>query len=387
MKVCFETYGCRLNKAEALQMEADYLAAGWETTTVHKDADLIVVRGCSITQRAQSDCENLIAHLKKHYPNTAVHVCGCLRAKNHHPPLPAMLKMKADDALPDRTARAYLKVQDGCAGKCAFCIVPSFRGQSVSVAFDAVLGKAKRFIEAGYHEIVVTGCNLALYSSRGKRLPELLTALAGLDAGCRVRLGSVEPGDCAREVVHAMAETPNICRFLHLPIQSGSNRILRAMRRPYLMRDVDELVTEATKLMPVLGLGCDVMTGFPDETDLDFMSTMGLLKRHPFTNAHVFPFSGRPGTPAVTFPNSVPKPIRSRRAHEVSRFMTVQREKFARTFLGETVEVVIEDMVKGKGWTGEYFRCHVKNALLPRKSIVRARVTQVKSDLLYAAVR
>lgn len=385
MKVCFETFGCRLNKAEALQLEADYLARGWEVTQRHSDANLFIVRGCSVTARAQSDCENTISHLKRHYPNVPIRVCGCLTAPGMQRELPFARDKGEEPAPPVRTARAYLKVQDGCSGTCTFCIVPKFRGTARSEDFTDVLDRAKRFIETGYHEIVVTGCNLALYASQGRRLPELVCALADLDEGCRIRIGSLEPWAGARETVQAMAERKNVCRFLHLPIQSGSTRILKSMRRPYASKDVDALVAEAVKLMPGLGLGCDLMSGFPDESDLDHLATAGLLKRHPFTNAHVFPYSERPGTQAAGYPNVVPRAIRSARAHELSDIAAGLRTKFARSFIGKTVEIVVERHSKTKGWTGEYLPCEA-DELKPRKSLVRIRVTRAKGETLFGSV-
>ena len=394
MKVCFETFGCRLNKAEALQMEADYLADGWEVTTKHSDANLFVIRGCSVTARAQYECEKLIAHLKRRYPAAGIKVCGCLKngeaasSPLNRKEIPSTRSGgDAASPLPLRTARAYLKVQDGCAGKCTFCIVPKFRGESRSEPFTGLLDRAKRFIEAGYHEIVVTGCNLALYASEGKRLPDLISALAALDTGCRIRLGSLEPGACALETVPAMAEAPNVCRFLHLPVQSGSNKILLAMRRPYVVKDVEATATLATKLMPGLGLGCDLMTGFPGESELDFAATKGLLKRLPFVHAHVFPFSERPGTLAAGFPRPLAKDIRSARAHLLADDMRSKRRKFAKTFIGKTVEIVVEDEKTGRGWTGEYLPCEPLSGSFTRKSIARIFVTKTKDDLLLGNLR
>ena len=398
MKVCFETFGCRLNKAEALQMEADYLAKGWELTEKHADADLIVVRGCSVTARAQNDCETLIAHLKRKYPTTRLLICGCISpagaptrqvappsTTSHQPPTTTHQPLTTNhQPVPTRTARAYLKVQDGCNGKCTFCIVPHFRGKSVSVDFTEVLDKVNRFIDAGYHEIVVTGCNLALYCSQGKRLPELLDALAKLSApaDCRIRLGSLEPGGCALETIAVLAENDNICRFLHLAIQSGSRIILKNMRRPYTSKDVEDVLSEAERRLPHLGLGCDLMTGFPGETETDFLVTKGLLSRHPFTNAHVFPYSERPNTPAESFSNPVPKEIRSFRAQYLANISQQNRITFARHFIGRTVDVVVEKSEKElAGWTGEYLRCHFTGKA-PRKSLVRVFVTKAEKDLL-----
>lgn len=401
MKVCFETFGCRLNKAEALQMEAEYLAKGWELTEKHSEADLFVVRGCSVTARAQYECEKLISHLRRRYPIVPLRICGCLENKDQpfssrhlvKQPKAQAARQAGDQAdrrsaippLPVRTARAYLKVQDGCSGNCTFCIVPKFRGASVSVPLTGLIDTSRRFIDAGYHEIVVTGCNLSLYASEGKRLPDLIAALAELSPDCRIRIGSLEPGGCALETVRAVAEHPNICRFLHIPIQSGSNRILTAMKRPYLIRDVEALITSAVKHLPGLGLGCDLMTGFPDESDLDFDATKGLLRRYPFNNAHIFHYSERPGTLAMTFGGTVPRSIRRTRAHKLASIARESRAKFARSFVGKTVAIVVEDKSKPVGWTDEYLKCEAVGAA-PRKSLVHVHVKSIKGDVLSGRV-
>lgn len=403
MKVCFETFGCRLNRAEALQMEAEYLAKGWEVTEVHSEADLFVVRGCSVTRRAQQDCEHLIDHLRRKYPNRPVKVFGCIEDKSQisgailakKPTLANGVGVSDIDPsiIPTRTARAYLKVQDGCSGQCSFCIVPKFRGKSVSVPFTQVLDQAKRFIEVGYHEIVVTGCNLSLYASEGKRFPELMGALAELGCNdtennnCRFRIGSLEPGAIALSTVEVMAEHENICRFLHIPVQSGSNKILTAMRRPYVVKDVVELVEKSQKLMPLIGLGCDIIAGFPGESEMDFVQTRGLLQRLPFSNTHIFPFSARPGTPAAAFPNALPHEVKHARAHELADLGKAKRETFAAKFLGKDVEIVIENEEKMTGWTSEYLACEIKNKArvqAKRKEIVKVRVTDVSHGHLRA---
>ena len=381
MKVCFETFGCRLNRAEALDQEAEFLARGWERTEGHSDADLVVVRGCSVTRRAQRDCEKLIEHIKAKYPLKKVVVTGCLPNVDKSFFLKKQLT-SGETPVPTRTARAFLKVQDGCSGKCAFCIVPRFRGASSSVGFDAVLDKAKRFIDAGYREIVVTGCNLSLYASQGRRLPELLAALAGLSPACRVRLGSLEPSEVALDVVGVAAGRPNVCRYLHVPVQSGANRILVSMRRPYFARDVDELVRRAQAEIPGVALGCDLMTGFPDELDLDFRATKSLLSRHPFSRVHVFPFSERPGTVAAALPGAVPKEIRRARAKELADLADERRAAAARRFVGRRVEVVVEEEDGCAGWTSEYFWCACPHARAPRKSLVSVLVRSVRGHQL-----
>ena len=394
MKVCFETFGCRLNRAEALQEEAEYLARGWEPTDSHADAQLIVVRGCSVTARAQRDCERLVEHIRRKYPFKRVIETGCLPSakkdyvlkkpgssrigpgSNRVDPSPTL-----NDPIPTRTARAYLKIQDGCSGHCTFCIVPKFRGPSVSIPFDDVLARARAFIDAGYREIVMTGCSMTQYLSDGKRLPELVSAIAELDGPHRVRLGSIEPGSIALETVSAMASHTNVCRNLHITVQSGSTRILSAMRRPYGAREIDELVSAASKAMPRLGLGCDLMTGFPDEQFNDHIATLGLLKRLPFTKAHVFPYSERPGTVAAALPNSVPENVRVSRARELAQMADAKRTDFAKRFRGKDVEIVVEDEKHCAGWTSEYLWCRC-DGVGARKSLKKIRVVESEGHQL-----
>lgn len=375
MKVCFETFGCRLNRAEALQMEAEYLAKGWERTEKHSEADLFIVRGCSVTRRAEHDSYQLIEHLKRKYPNRAIKIFGCLKdAKKDEP---------ASEAIPQRTARAYLKLQDGCSGRCTFCIVPKFRGKSVSTPLYEAIDKAKRFIDAGYKEIVLTGCNLALYASEGHRLPQLFERLP---EGARYRIGSLEPGASAMEVVNVMSARADFCKFLHIPVQSGSNRILTAMRRPYLMKDVEALISHAIEKMPRLGLGCDLIAGFPGELEVDHTLSKNVLLRFPFSNAHVFPFSARPGTIAAGLPDQLPREISHKRAHELSHIAKERRAAYVKNFIGQDVEVIVESEEKRTGWSGEYFACTLSKAFgkLERKSLVKARVAKTKEDRLEA---
>lgn len=384
MNVCFETFGCRLNRAEALENEAACLAGGHQVVTSHAEADLIVVRCCSVTARAQHDCEKLIDHLRRKYPNTRVFITGC-----HDKARP--FKIAVSDAVPVRTARAYLKAQDGCSCRCSFCIVPRFRGASRSEPFDGVLAKASRFIEAGYREIVVTGCNLSLYSDAGRRLPELLDALAGLDPACRIRLGSIEPGAVAEEVPAVMAAHANFCRFLHIPVQSGSDLMLAAMKRPYRVAAIDRLIAGARKLMPDVAVGCDMISGFPGESRLDHFRSVTFLTRNTFVNVHAFPYSERPRTPAATLAGKIPPELRRDRARELAAVGEANRRIFAKSFLNREVEIVVEDEEKFAGWSSQYLwtrletdeQLHDRRGKGMRRQIARILVRNVRGDRLY----
>ena len=379
MKVCFETFGCRLNRAEALQTEAEYLAQGWDTTSAHADADLIVIRGCSVTARAQHECERLIDHIRTRYPFKHLIVSGCLPNAQREVP------SAADAPVPTRTARAYLKIQDGCNAACSFCIVPRFRGKSVSLEPTEILDRAQRFIDAGYHEIVVTGCNLSQYATNNNRLVDILAALAkrcGED--CRIRLGSLEPTPAAKDIVALMAESAAFCRFLHLPIQSASDALLKSMRRPYVIRNVEALLNEALSRMPLIALGCDLMTGFPGETKYDQLRTAAFLSQFPFSKVHIFPYSERPGTAAANFGDVVPREVRSERAHRLAKIAQDSRKRYAAKFIGREVTLVVEDAEHASGWTSEYLWCRAQPKGLPavRKQFLTLRVIKTEEDTL-----
>ena len=424
MKVAFVTFGCRLNRAESLDLEARYRAAGHEIidlggprpvaaeepvtggprSCAAETPDLILVRGCSVTAKAQRDCEKTIAHLRARFPTSEIRPIGCLPNAQSTGTVPAISMGTVPTIsgsvphnmgpVPMQTSRAYLKIQDGCSGKCAFCIVPHFRGAPVSVPFDEITVRMKSYLAAGYREIVLTGCNLSLYHSGSHNLASLLAALAELGsvpptggprscAAARIRIGSLEPGPWCDNILDIMADHPNICRFLHLSLQSGSNRILKRMNRPYEITWAERFCTMAReRLGPDLALGADIITGFSGETDEDFEATRAFLVRHAFSNLHVFPYSERPGTPAATMDGAIPRSVRLVRARNLTALGRAQRAAFAQTFLGREVEVCVERGGE-HGWTDAYLPCTWKGPA-ERRSLVRKRVVAVDGDTLLA---
>ena len=389
MKVAFVTFGCRLNRAETLDLEARYRAAGHEiidlgsvpqpsqsSGTVPKTSgsvpDLILVRGCSVTAKAQRDCEKAIAHLRTQFPTAEIRPIGCLPNAGAVPTIGSVPKnvgtvppknmgtvLQDKDCLPLQTSRAYLKIQDGCSGKCTFCIVPHFRGQPVSIPFDEIMVRTKSFLAAGYREIILTGCNLSLYHWSDHNLATLLAALAEL---------GTDPG-----------------------VLGTDPEILVGMNRPYEITWAERFCTAARERLGTdLALGADIITGFPGETEEDFEATRAFLERHAFSNLHVFPYSERPGTPAASMDGAVPLAVRRARAKELEKIGQTQRRAFAASFLGHEVEVCIER--NRAGWTAEYLKCafgdpRASNDLgdrLSRRRLVRGLVVRVDDDLLVA---
>lgn len=398
---------------------------GTRATHSQPNPDLIIVRGCSVTAKAQHDCEKFIAHLRLRFPRALIKVTGCLKPEKQAterlfvstPDAPIRTPQQEfsehastvrqtettsnatyasmPDTIPSTDhyalSRAYLKVQDGCSGRCSYCIVPSFRGKPTSIPFHTVLERARAFLAAGFREIILAGCNLCLYKSEGRGIAELATALASLESpGHRIRFGSIEPGICDDRILDAMEGTPNICRFLHLSLQSGSDRILRLMRRPYTSGQVFAFCAEACRrLGPRLALGADIIAGFPGESDSDHEATKRFVStslhmagdafrrpeqeaiRSPFIHLHVFPYSERPGTEAATLTGSIPTEVRRRRAKEIESIGLRNRLKFANALIGQAVAVCVER--GGSGRTDEHLRCRL-HGKAERKSIVRAIV-------------
>ena len=428
--VAFVTFGCRLNKAEALDLEAQYAAAGWNVIdgAVFRGQssgaangsklqaprpDLIIVRGCSVTAKAQRDCEKAIAHLRSRFPGAEIRITGCLpdkvkdegewkgegestyshgdtetRRKRHETSVRSVAPCEKKNSTSQPTSRAYLKVQDGCSGRCAFCIVPQVRGAPVSVPFRDVLARARAFLSAGFREIILTGCNLCLYRYGGHGLAELAAAIAALESpGHRVRLGSVEPGICDGRIVDALEAHPNICRFLHLSLQSGSDGVLRRMRRPYTAGEVAAFCEEARRRIgPRLAFGADVIAGFPGESAADHEATLGMVRGQGFVHVHAFPFSERPGTEAAEMPGALPRAVRRERARELALAGAANRETFARALIGGEVEVCVER--DGNGRTDEGLRCLLEGAA-GRRSLVHATVKKYfpKSGAICATIR
>jgi threonylcarbamoyladenosine tRNA methylthiotransferase MtaB len=432
MTVSFKTFGCRLNRAETVAFEAAFAAAGVACVRFGAPADVVVLHTCAVTQAAEDECLKLLRTLRRNQPSVFLVMAGCaveavaaetLRAagadlvvaRGDREALARTVLAKlagrftgtGGDARGDRAGgvtggdacgpvgrrpkRALLKVQDGCDFFCAYCIVPHTRGEPRSRPFGACLREAERFIGAGYREIVVTGCNLACYADGGRGFVDLLAALAALPGLGRLRLGSVEPGTVEGEVAAFMASSDRVCKFLHLPVQSGDDGVLARMGRRYTAAQAEAVLRQAQARMPDAAFGADFICGFPGETEAAFERTLALVAALPFSKLHVFPYSERQGTPACGFDGVVPLAERRHRAKRLIALGRAKREAFARRFLGKTVEFVIEHFDReGRacGWSGEYLPCAVGGVPRDRLGQLCAFAPErVTGDTLLAAAR
>ena len=300
MRVHLHTLGCRLNQAEEARFAADFLAAGFETVSDAAQADVCVLHSCAVTRRAERESLRLVRAMRQARPDgrPLIVLSGCvvacnepgrlldagadlLIAKVQAGTLVAQVLARLQRPVPPSSAfpppprfhtkRALLRVQDGCEFNCAYCIVPLTRGAPVSRPWTEVLDEARALLDKGHRELVVTGCNLACYRDGSRGLPDLTDALCRLAPEGRIRLGSVEPGTVERDLADVMRRNRNLCRFLHLPVQTGDGALLRRMGRRY---DADGLrATLAALLQGVPGLarGPDLITGLPGEDENDFL--------------------------------------------------------------------------------------------------------------------
>jgi threonylcarbamoyladenosine tRNA methylthiotransferase MtaB len=388
-RVSFWTLGCRLNQYDTAALRARLLGAGLtESGEGPGNADLLVVNTCTVTRRADQEARQLIRKLHREAPGSRILVTGCYaqRAPEELRSLPgvtavlgaaeredpeALLRAAAGGVTvavgPGRAARpfateaplhvgrarALLKVQDGCDSFCAYCVVPYVRGRSRSLPFPEALERARRLVEAGFREIVLTGADLGSYGrdlGKNRTLPSLVEGILGLGNAHRVRLSSIEPHKVDSALAAMIGTTPRLCRHLHLPLQSGSDRILRAMRRGYTREDYAALLVRLVARGPV-GIGADVIVGFPGEGEAEFEETRRFLEEAPVTFLHVFRYSSRPGTAAARLSGGVPE-ARARERSEILRALGDSKTRaFRRSLVGATLPVVPE---RGRGRRGPF---------------------------------
>ena len=393
-RVAFKTIGCRLNQAETATIAARFLAAGYTVVPFEAPCDVAVIHSCTITQKAEKTSLRAVRTLKRRSPAPIVALIGCaveiagerikeksgadlVLDQNRKYDLPVLIARNTphpDTVTPYfKTTRALVKAQDGCSFHCAYCIVPSARGPARSRPFQDVVDDVTRLTRAGHREIVLTGANLGTFSSGGKTLVDLVAAVEHVPEVARIRLSSIELSTTEKAILDYMAQSEKLCRFLHLPLQSGDDLILQRMRRSYSSREYRHFVEYALGRVPNLGLGTDIIVGFPGETAASFQNTCAMVRDLPFSNLHVFPFSPRPGTPAANLPDDVPPETKRKRAKQLIDMGQDKRNEFARRFFGQSVSVLVESLSPhgdATGWTNEYVRARIHCSDLKPNDIV-----------------
>jgi threonylcarbamoyladenosine tRNA methylthiotransferase MtaB len=390
-------FGCRASQSEGASIQEELLDAEAIATESAYDANVVIVNSCTVTAEADRDVRQTIRRIASRNPSAQIIVTGCYAQRapeelaalpqvryvvgNSHKPLVAELALNiseghaeifCSDIFLERElkpashvgsggrTRAIVKVQDGCNANCSFCIIPSVRGRSRSIAPEAALMEVMDLVSRGYKEVVFSGIHLGTY---GRDLADKIAfhdlisralEIPGLE---RLRLSSIEPLEVVPEIIDLVATHPRLARHFHIPLQSGSARILRAMYRPYTPQYYADLVSRIRERVPDAAIGADVMVGFPGETDEDFAATYRLIEESPLTYLHVFPYSSRPGTVAADLPAHVPDHVARFRAKALRTLIAQKNEAFRRTLLGSEIDVlVLED---GSGISSNFIRVTV----------------------------
>jgi threonylcarbamoyladenosine tRNA methylthiotransferase MtaB len=416
-KVAFETFGCRLNQAETATLHRQFMAKGYEVTDDPLSADLYVVNTCNLTAPATSKCRRKIRSVIRRNPDACVAAIGCYaqtdaaNLKNIEGldyivgtadklrlaeiiPVPVKLPQPQVVQSPvvkdtftideaghyPRNTRANIKIQEGCDFVCAFCIVPRSRGRARSREFDDIMNEARVLAESGHRELVITGVNIGTYRDGDHTLADVLRRLADIDNLERIRLSSIEPTTIEDAVIDHMAEGGKLCPYAHVPAQSGDDGVLTAMRRKYDVPTYRRFMEDAIARVPDIGLGTDIIVGFPGEDEAAFENSCELMRSLPFTNIHVFSFSARPRTTAYNLPHKVPAEEIRRRSATMHRIAEMKKAEFYGDQEGRAHRVLFEERDENErnvGFTDNYVKVAVKTPEDLTNRLRNVRVTGV----------
>jgi threonylcarbamoyladenosine tRNA methylthiotransferase MtaB len=427
-KVAFETLGCRLNQAETAILQDRFLDRGYTLAQDPLDADLYVLHTCTLTAHSTSKCRRHLRHVIRRNPQACVAAIGCYAQTDaaELARIPGVdfvvgtaekLRLAEIISTPAKRAetvvinpvaggsaftitgeghypmhtRANLKIQEGCDFACAFCIIPRSRGRARSRDFPDILREARSLVSAGHREIVITGVNIGTYREGGRTLTDVIAALEDVDGLDRIRISSIEPTTIDPSLLDRMAAPGKLCPYLHVPAQSGDSGVLARMRRRYDAEEFTRFLHEAVARVPGIGLGTDVITGFPGEDEAAFERSCELVAAFPFVNVHVFSFSARPRTSAFAMDGRVaPAEIR-RRSDRLHRLARSARHEACAARVGREARVLFETRGPDGGWGGftdEYLRVRVESPDDLHNRMGRVEITGVggagDGDRVYA---
>lgn len=401
MNISFYTLGCKVNHYETQAMQELFEQAGWTCVPFGEPADAVIVNTCSVTQMSDKKSRQLIARAHRESPEALIAVTGCYAqtAADTVRALPGVSLVVGNDgksdivrlvteafeglcapavtdilkthtfeemsAIRDGRTRACLKIQDGCCNFCSYCIIPYARGPIRSRTPESTERELRRLAEEGFREVVLTGIHLASYgldlpADENGVKPELLDILKmadGIPGLDRIRLGSLEPRYCTERVANAIAQLPHICRQFHLSLQSGSDTVLKRMRRRYDTAEFEQAVNALRAAMPDCAITTDVIAGFAGETEEEHKESIAFCERIRFARMHVFPYSRRPGTVADKMEGHLDKSVKEARARELIAVGERLEAEYIDRFIGTVQTVILED--DGTGYTSNYIRVRV----------------------------
>jgi len=388
-KIAFDTFGCRLNQAETATLHDQFMARGYVVTENAAEADLYVVNTCTLTSQATAKCRRRIRSVVRRNPDACIAAIGCYAQTDaealsniagidyivgtedklrlaeiipepvklttplvvRNPVAKSTFTIDGTGHYPTNT-RANIKVQEGCDFVCAFCIIPRSRGRARSREFGDIIREARELVAAGHRELIVTGVNMGTYRDGSNTLTDALVAMSDIDGLDRIRLSSIEPTTIDERIIEMMGSSDKLCPYLHVPVQSGDSEVLGRMRRKYdadAYRAFMEMVVER---VPGVGLGTDIMVGFPGETDAAFENSCELIASLPFTHVHVFSFSARPRTSAYEMPDQIPPELIRERSERMHRIAEMKKTDFYAAQEGRTLRVLFEERASDGGYVG-----------------------------------
>ncbi|MBO7199156.1 MAG: tRNA (N(6)-L-threonylcarbamoyladenosine(37)-C(2))-methylthiotransferase MtaB [Alistipes sp.] len=419
-RVSFHTLGCKLNYSESSTLAREFERGGYRRVEPSEPTDVAVINSCSVTEHADKKCRNIIRKIHRRNPNAIIAVTGCYaqlkpeaiaeidgvdivlsnndkgdlykrvielkergKAEVYSCSVENLTRFFAAYSSGDRT-RSFLKVQDGCDYKCAYCTIHYARGSSRNIPIADIVTEAREIAAAGQKEIVITGINTGDFGrTTGEKFIDLLRALDGVDGIERYRISSIEPNLITDEIIEFCAQSPKFVPHFHIPLQSGSTRILGLMRRRYTAERYRERIAKIRELMPDSFLGVDVIVGFPGEGEEEFMETYRLLEEVGASFLHIFPFSERPGTPAVTMPGKVQSSVATERVSRLEELSARLHRAFAERFVGTERDVLFESTNHNGvmyGYTDNYLRVAVPFDALVINKIRRVRLDSVDAN-------
>ncbi len=417
-KVAFYTLGCKLNFSESSAIGRQFNDAGFETVAFTDQADVYLINTCSVTDHADKKCRKVVKEALKHSPNAYIAVVGCyaqLKPKeiSEIPGVDIVLgaaeKFMIIDYITDLTkqektlifnqdiseakdfissysfgerTRTFLKVQDGCDYTCSFCTIPLARGASRSDTIPHVIEQANKIVASGVKEIVLTGVNLGDFGIidgiRENKFFDLIQALDQVDGIDRIRISSIEPNLLLDEIIEFVSQSNKFVPHFHIPLQSGSNKVLALMRRRYKREVYAERVANIKSLMPDCCIGVDVIVGFPGETQKDFLDTYNFLNELDVSYLHVFTYSEREYTAAAEMKGAVPGAIRAERSKMLHILSEKKRRAFYQTQVGKSTQVLFEADHKN-GFIHGFSRNYVK-VRAPYDPLLINDIKQVKFE-------
>jgi threonylcarbamoyladenosine tRNA methylthiotransferase MtaB len=397
--ISFYTLGCRLNQSETTVIQRTFENDGYHVVDFNHPADVVVINTCTVTENGDAETRRLVSKVNRLNPSTRIALIGCQaqmqKEKLAHLPnvqwvvgngvkmgLQAIVEATEPQAPPqvitptihrerftmpavgiDRFhTRANIKIQDGCDFFCSFCEIPYARGRARSRVFDDILLEANALAAAGHKELVITGINVGTYEDEGKNLLDVIEALEQIEGLKRIRISSIEPTTIPDRLIQKMAEGSKLCRYLHIPLQSGHNTILQEMKRKYTVEEFSRFVQYTNNTVKEICIGTDVIVGFPGETDEHFQQTVDLLKTLPIHYFHVFSYSKRTMAQSGHLPGAVDPAVIHQRSKTLRHLSQRKRDLFYQSLVGTTQEVLFEETKGGMaaGMTDNFVR-----ALMP----------------------